>query len=163
MWIQVCCHTASSEKWAFQRTNMQYQEFLKSHEQENNLNLEYQNEISGTVLFKTAPFFLGIWLYFRLNTDYKHLVQRRAVSVTEARQSPRQPEPQAHGCVKQTPVSLADPCCLCAPHPGHAPQSFSARPGSHHAPQIKKRHHVELLKIRFWIKFVSILKVLSTI
>ena len=54
--------------------NMQYQEFLKSQEQENNLNLGYQNEISGTVLFKTAPFFLGIWLYFHLNTDYKHLV-----------------------------------------------------------------------------------------
>ena len=53
---------------------MQYQGFLKSHEQENNLNLGYQNEISGTVLFKTALFFLGIWLYFRLNTDYKHLV-----------------------------------------------------------------------------------------
>lgn len=49
--------------------DMQYQEFLKSQEQENNLNLGYQNEISGTVLFKTAPFFLGIWLYFHLNTE----------------------------------------------------------------------------------------------
>ena len=52
---------------------MQYREFLKSQEQEKDLNLGYQNEISGTVLFKTATFFLGIWLYFHLNTDYKNL------------------------------------------------------------------------------------------
>ena len=52
---------------------MQYREFLKSQEQEKDLNLGYQNEISGTVLFKTAMFFLGIWLYFHLNIDYKNL------------------------------------------------------------------------------------------